>query len=282
MAGSKRAPYPSDLTDEQWLLLEPLLPIYQSGRPPKTDRREVLNSISYVLESGCQWRMLPHDFGIKWTVAYDWFRRWRLNGTWQRIHDALRAPTRAALGHEHDEPSVVIIDSQTVKGAETTNESGYDGGKKTKGRKRHLAVDTCGLIVALVVTSAAVTDARGAEQCFAQAAICDNERLEVVYADQAYHRHALYEYLRQSEAHFRLEIVQRQPNQEGFEVAEKRWIVERTNSWIRRARRLAKDYERRVDSSESMIYLRGIRLMTKRIINTRSVKPNSPNLPKVA
>lgn len=282
MERTTRAAYPSDLTDEQWHLLEPLLPLYKSGRPPKVNRREVLNSISYVLESGCQWRMLPHDFGIKWTVAYDWFRRWRLTGAWQRIHDALRAPTRRALGKEHDDPSATIIDSQTIKGAETTEQSGYDGGKKTKGRKRHLVVDTLGLIVALVVTSAATTDAKGAEQCLQQPAIRQNQRLKVVFADQNYHRYDLYDFLQQMKVSFRLEIVKKKEEQEGFHLLAKRWIVERTNSWLRAARRLAKDYERREDSSEALIYFRGIRLMTKRILKNRPTNTSLPSVPTLA
>lgn len=128
-----RLSYQSDLTDEQWNLIEPLIPRFTTGRQPKVHFRELLNAIFYVLKAGCRWRMVPHDFGIKWTVVYDWFRRWRDNGTWDRIHGALLAPTRKALGKEHEQPSAAIIDSQTIKGAETAEKSDYDAGKKTKG-----------------------------------------------------------------------------------------------------------------------------------------------------
>lgn len=264
-----RLSYPSDLTDDQWDIVEPLIPRFTCGRQPKVNFRELLNAIFYVLKAGCQWRMVPHDFGIRWTVVYDWFRRWRDNGTWERIHDGLLSVARVALGKEHEKPSAGIIDSQTIKGAETTENSAFDKGKLTKGRKRHLVVDTLGLIWAVVITSAGVQDSEAAEKCFQEPNIRNNERLKIVFADQGYHRYKLYDYLKNTGAKFELEIVRKKEDQVGFQVLPKRWIVERTNSWIRGARRLAKDYERKESSSRSLIHIRAINLMTKRISDSQ-------------
>lgn len=282
MEAAERKSYLSDLGDEQWEIIDPHIPKYKSGRPPKVKHREVINAINYVLKTGCQWRMLPHDFGIKWTVVYDWFRRWRDTGVWRRIHDALLAPTRAALGKKDPEPSATIIDSQTIKGTETTENAGYDAGKKTKGRKRHLVVDTLGLIVALVVTSADVTDAKGAEQCLRQPNIRNNRRLKVIFADQGYHRHELYDFIKREQAGYRLEIVKKKDGEVGFKILAKRWIVERTNSWMRSARRLGKDYERLERSSESLIYFRCTTLMLNRIVKAGKRNAEQPGQPSVA
>ena len=258
--------YPSDLHDSEWQLLQPLLPAATNrGRPRERDLREILNGILYLPRSGCAWRLRPKEFG-PWPTGHDYYRRWRQQGVWAQINHTVRQKVRVAAG-KTDEPSGTILDSQSIKTGDQACASGYDAGKKIEGRKRHLVVDTLGLLLWVIVGPANVQDRDGARPLL-QAVIQRFSTLRKIWADSGY-AGALVQWFQEQVGprDWVLEIVRRLEGVSGFHILPKRWIVERTLGWLVKSRRLARDYETAPQSSESMIYLTLIRLMLKRLAN---------------
>jgi transposase len=254
--------YPSDITDAQWALIERHLPVYPGGRPRKTDLRDVVNAIFYILRTGCQWRYLPKDFPPKSTV-WRYFDEWRHNGTLDLIHDRLRTQVRTQEKPYAPRTSA-SVDSQSVDTTSGGEQRGRDNAKNVDGRKRHIVVDSMGLLLAVLVTAADVDDAKAAAEVFARLEGQPLSRVGHMFADSKYHNYALYQWV-EEHARWELVIVRRPEGSEGWVKLPIRWTVERTFAWLGKCRRLSKDRERTVLSSEAFIKLAMIHLMLNRL-----------------
>ena len=265
-----RKSYSSDLTPDQWDIIGPMVPPNTGrGRRQTLSLKDIIDAIFYINANGCKWADLPHDFPAYTSVSYH-YTKWMRDGTWRRINDTLREAVRERAGRDAH-PSAGAIDSQTTKAAPTGGHRGYDGAKKTVGRKRHVLVDTLGLLVVILVTAASVSDADGAIGLLRQVSQFDQPRLAMIFVDGAYHRQVLYDHIAATKW-YEIQVVSRPAGATGFVPIKKRWVVERTFGWLAHHRRHAKDYERTYESSEAQVYISHVRLMLRRL-----TKPSIPD-----
>ena len=259
----KKGGYKSDVSDEQWAVIEPLLKCRGPGRPMKLELRAVVNAILYVLRTGCQWAYLPHEYPNFNSVYYH-FHKWSWDETWEAINTILREQARLAVGREA-QPSLAIVDSQSVKTTEVGGEHGFDGGKKVNGRKRHILVDTMGNLLKVIAHAANVGERAGAK-CLLQALPEPLwNRLDKILADGGYDGPDFQAWVKDSFA-VDVEISLRPRDKKGFVLVPQRWVVERTFAHLGRSRRLSKDYDKLTANSEGMVYLASIQRLLKCLV----------------
>jgi putative transposase len=270
---SRARRYPTDLTDAQWAALEPLLPVMLcatalGGRPELHSRRTMVDAVFYLVDNGIKWRAMPADFP-PWKTVWGMCARWKKDGVLARIVDGLRAVIRRAAGRD-PEPSAAIVDAQSVhesaEGVVPAATSGYDSHKNVNGRKRHLLVDTLGLLIAVAVTPASAQDRAGAAVVLKRARARGRRRLALAWGDQAYNGD--WGHWAARELGITVEVVLQPQDQQGFQVLPRRWVVERTHAWITRRRRCARDYERLPAHHEAMVQWAAIIQMTRRAAKT--------------
>ena len=258
----KTAVFDTSLTDEQWAFVRPMLPKPSPlGRPP-TDRRRILDAIFYLIKGGIPWRLLPDCFP-PWKTVFHIFRQWQSAKFWSSLNDQLRAHVREADGRK-PQPTAAILDSQSVKSAPHGGEVGYDAGKKLKGRKRHLLVDSMGLLLGVAVTPASTPEREGALTLLGRVLVWFNW-LHLLWADAGYTGDAFAGSVRELLPKLRVEIVKRSDDTTGFKVLPRRWVVERTFGWLMQHRRLVRDYERTESSAEAWVYIAMIRIQLRRL-----------------
>ncbi|MFQ6199160.1 IS5 family transposase [Streptomyces sp. NPDC000405] len=287
---AERRPYPSDLSDARWELIEPVLTAWRAerrrhaldiGRPPEHDLREIMNAILYIDRTGVQWRYLPHDFP-PWETVYGYFAKWQKDGVFAQLNSLLRELVRQKEGRNAS-PSACVIDAQSVKTSTSVpaTSQGTDAGKKIVGRKRSIATDTLGLLLAVLVTAASVQDSVAGTRLLDQVA-ADHPTIRKVWVDGGYRQHFVEH---AATLGIDMEITQRAPGTRGFTPIPKRWAVERTYGWILLHRRLTRDYETLPAGSEAVIHLAMTDLMARRLTGENTIswrdpaKPHQPQIP---
>lgn len=258
----KFATYDSCLTDAQWKLIKPMLPPPKKrGRPP-TDRRRILDAVLYILKGGVQWRLLPVNFP-PWKTGCHVFRQWTFSNTWEALNDRLRALLRADEG-KRSRPTAAILDSQSVKSDPHGGDVGYDAAKRVKGRKRHLLVDTLGLLLGIEITPADVPERAGA-QSLLERVLPSFSWLRMMWVDGGYSGPAFAQWVKTIRPKLEVETVKRSDDLSGFHVLPRRWVVERTFGWFMRQRRLVRDYETTETSAAAFVYIAMIRIQLRRL-----------------
>ena len=258
----KIAKYETDISDAQWAFLKPMIPKPNKRGRPRGDRRAFINAILYLVKGGIPWRLLPVNFP-PWKTVYHVFRKWSVDHTWQAMNAQLRAPIRTAAG-KRCRPTAAILDSQSVKSDGHGGTVGFDAGKCIKGRKRHVLVDTLGMILGVFVTPASTPEREGAK------GLLDRflgylHWLRLIWVDGGYTGEAFANWVKERKAKLKIEVVKRSDDVKGFKVLPRRWVVERTFGWLMRHRRLVRDYERTDISAEAWVYIAMIRIQLRRL-----------------